>query len=78
MSIVKSQDDEEEADKILIQIIDYSDRILYNQIKEEQSFSQIVSAAVSHELRNPLSSLIGQIVTMEVFFMSFQQILRTL
>ena len=61
-----------EPDKILIQIIDYSDRFLYNIMKEEQNFSQIISAAVSHELRNPLSSLIGQIETMKIFFTAFQ------
>ena len=34
-----SQDDEEEQDKILVQIIDYSDRFLFNSMKEEQNFS---------------------------------------
>ena len=62
----------DEPDKILIQIIDYSDRFLYNIMKEEQNFSQIISAAVSHELRNPLSSLIGQIETMKIFFTASQ------
>ena len=71
-----ANDDSEEEDKILVQVIDYSDRILYNSMKEEQNFSQIVSAAVSHELRNPLHSLIGQIATMETFFTAFAQLIE--
>lgn len=38
MNVIESEDSGED-DKILIQIIDYSDRILYNSIKEEQHFS---------------------------------------
>ena len=34
MNIIESED-QNECDKILIQIIDYSDRILYNSMKEE-------------------------------------------
>jgi hypothetical protein len=45
--------------KFLIQIIDMSDKMLYNEIKAEKSFLALINAAVSHELRNPLSSLIG-------------------
>jgi signal transduction histidine kinase len=45
--------------KTLIQIIDMSDKILYNEVKAEQSFLTLINATVSHELRNPLASLIG-------------------
>ena len=34
-----------------------------------------MSAAVSHELRNPLTSLIGQIETMKIFFKGFQDLI---
>jgi len=37
--IESKNEDADEQDKILVQIIDYSDRILYNDIKEEQNFS---------------------------------------
>ena len=46
--------------KTLIQIIDMSDKMLYNEVKAEQSFLTLINATVSHELRNPLASLIGQ------------------
>lgn len=45
--------------KVLFQIIDMSDKILYNEATAEKSFLALINAAVSHELRNPLSSLIG-------------------
>lgn len=37
-NIIESEDDEEGADKILVQIIDYSDKFFYKSIKEEQNF----------------------------------------
>ena len=45
--------------KVLVQIVDMSDKILYNETKAEQSFLTIIKAAFSHELRNPLNSLTG-------------------
>ena len=57
--------------KILVQIIDMSAKILYNEIKAEKSFLSLINAAVSHELRNPLNSLIGQINSMQSFFENF-------
>ena len=42
-----------------------SDKMLYNEAKAEQSFATLMNAAVSHELRNPLSSLISGIETMK-------------
>ena len=37
-----------------------SDKMLYNEVKAEQQFLTLINATVSHELRNPLASLIGQ------------------
>jgi signal transduction histidine kinase len=45
--------------KKLIQIIDMSDSMLYTEAKAEQSFLTLINATVSHELRNPLVSIIG-------------------
>jgi signal transduction histidine kinase len=44
----------------LVQCIDMSDKMLYNEVKAEQSFLTLINATVSHELGNPLASLIGQ------------------
>lgn len=43
----------------LVQLVDISDKILYNEVKAEHTFLEMINAAVSHELRNPLNSLIG-------------------
>ena len=45
--------------KMLLQIIDVNDKILYNEVNAEKSFLTLINAAISHELRNPLNSLIG-------------------
>ena len=63
---------------MLIQIIDMSDKMLYNEVKAEKSFLTLINAAISHELRNPLNSLIGQINSMQSFFESFSIILHKL
>ena len=56
---VDEQQDSSESQKMLIQLIDVSDKILYNESKAEQSFITLINAAISHELRNPLNSLVG-------------------
>lgn len=43
----------------LIQIIDISERVLNNMMKSEKVLLTLINATVSHELRNPLNSLIG-------------------
>ena len=45
--------------KFMLQITDVNDKILYDEAKSEQSFLTLINAAISHELRNPLNSLIG-------------------
>jgi signal transduction histidine kinase len=52
-----------------------SDKILYSEVKAEKSFLALINAAVSHELRNPLSSLIGNIESIQNYFESFKTIL---
>ena len=49
-----------------------SDKILYNEVKAEQKFSTLMNAALSHELRNPLNSLIGGIDTMKAYISNIQ------
>ena len=62
-----SSDVEGQSTSVVIQIIDMSDKMLYNEAKAEQTFSTLMNAAVSHELRNPLSSLISGIDAMKQF-----------
>ena len=74
MKKIKDQFNKEE--KYLMQLIDVSDKMLYNEVKAEQSFLTLINATVSHELRNPLNSLLGQIQTMEFFFQTFGMLIE--
>ena len=53
------------GNKIMIQIIDISQKILYDELQAEKSLLTLINATISHELRNPLNSLIGQIISMD-------------
>lgn len=46
--------------KQMIQIIDLSAEILYDQEQAKNEFQQVINACVSHELRNPLNSIAAQ------------------
>ena len=48
-------------DQFLVQIIDMSHKMFYSEMKERESILQLINATVSHELRNPLSAIIGQV-----------------
>jgi len=43
----------------VVQLVDISDKMMLTEAKAEQSMLEMVNAMVSHELRNPLNSLIG-------------------
>ena len=60
----------------LFQIIDISDKILYSEVKAENFFVTLINAAVSHELRNPLNSLINQFPNMQDFFGQLDQMIE--
>ena len=45
----------------MIQMIDISQKILYDEMKAEKALLTLITATVSHELRNPLYSLISTI-----------------
>ena len=56
-----SQPGQTQTRRIILQIIDVSDKLLFDDIKAEYQFHSMINAAVSHELRNPLNSMIGQL-----------------
>lgn len=61
-------DQKEESPRILIQLIDVSHKIFYNDIKAEKQIYTMINAVVSHELRNPLNALLGQMVHIQLIF----------
>ena len=44
----------------VLQIIDISANILYDKYKAMNEFQALINACVSHELRNPLNSIVAQ------------------
>lgn len=58
----------------MVQIIDISNKILYDDAKAEQKFQMLMNAAVSHELRNPLNSLVSGIESMQEYFSNLRDI----
>lgn len=47
--------------RVLIQIIDMSHKIYYLDMKQQEHLYTMANAMVSHELRNPLNSLLNQL-----------------
>lgn len=44
----------------LVQVIDLSEKILYDQAKARSEFLSLINATVSHEMRNPINSILNQ------------------
>lgn len=44
----------------MLQILDISANILYEQQRADNKFLSLINACISHELRNPLNSIIAQ------------------
>ena len=61
--------------RIMIQIIDIKDKMLYNEVKAEKTYLTLMNATVSHELRNPLNSLVSGIANMESYYDNLRQII---
>lgn len=74
--IKKSKDSEDS--RIMIQIIDIKDKMLYNEVKAEKKYLTLMNATVSHELRNPLNSLVSGIENMQSYYDNLRQILKYL
>ena len=55
----ESEDGQPEQIQTLLQIIDVSHEILFNEVKAEKECLKLINVAVSHDLRNPLSSMIS-------------------
>ena len=43
-----------------MQLADVTNYILYMEIRAKNQFTQLINACVSHELRNPLNSIIAK------------------
>lgn len=47
-------------DRVMLCFIDISQKILYDTSKAEGEFLSLINSTISHEMRNPLNSIINQ------------------
>ena len=55
-----SQTTEEDKNRHTLQFIDISAKIFYDDIKAQEEFVSLGTSTISHEMRNPLNSIISQ------------------
>ena len=60
----------------MIQIIDVSSRILYDKEKAENKLVGVINACLSHEMRNPLNSIIAQNIEKTRLYAELEKILE--
>ena len=51
---------ERNDDRVMLCFIDISQKILYDTSKAEGEFLSLINSTISHEMRNPLNSIINQ------------------
>ena len=66
----KIKDSRSEYDKIMLCFSDISQKILYDTSKAEGELLSLINSTISHEMRNPLNSIINQC---KIIFFMLQQ-----
>ena len=61
----------------MIQIIDVTQTIMYEQVHNENQFLAITNATVSHELRNPMQSISSQNLKIDLCLKELLSIITT-
>lgn len=62
--------------RTIIQIIDISDTILYDQQKAQVQFQEVSTACVSHEFRNPLNSIQAQNINKQYLYTEMEKMFK--
>lgn len=55
-----------EVEKTMICFVDISQKILYDSYKAEGELLSLINTTISHEMRNPLNSIINQCKIMQI------------
>ena len=58
----------------MLQFIDFSKSILYDIEKAQNVVLQLINACVSHEMRNPLNSIIAQNIEKSALYDELEKI----
>ena len=72
-----TQYDMDDEESKMIQIVDISKALLLDKKIMQTQILEIVNASVSHELRNPLNSLISQNIKKEALYKNIQKMIET-
>ena len=59
----------------MLQIVNVTNHILYNEFKAKHQFTDIINACVSHELRNPLNAIIAKNIEKTALYEELKEIL---
>ena len=62
----------------MLRIIDVTPHILYNEFKARAEFTSIINACVSHELRNPLNSIMAKNIEKSALYQELRRLLESL
>ena len=62
----------------MLQIIDISKTILYDMEKGHNAVLSMINACVSHEMRNPLNSIIAQNIEKEAIYKEISELVNQL
>jgi hypothetical protein len=62
---------------VMLQIIDISDSILYDQTKAKNEFLSLINATVSHEMRNPLNSICAENIQKQELVKQIKELLQS-
>jgi signal transduction histidine kinase len=61
----------------MIQIVDVTHHILYTEYKAKIEFTSMINACVSHELRNPLNSIMAKNIEKEALYIELTKIVKS-
>ena len=59
---------EGEKPEIVIQFLDISKKILYDNMRTERKYMAYMNSTISHEMRNPLNSICASIQSLSSYF----------
>lgn len=65
----------EDKEKILLQFIDISKTILYDNQKMQNQALEMINACVSHEMRNPLNSIVAHNIEKKHLYIKLERAL---
>ena len=60
----------------MICLVDVSQRILYDNSKAEGELVSLINSTISHEMRNPLNSIINQARIFQVYISELKTIIQ--